>query len=147
MRYICEIDIHLPIDKTVELWKNPDYFKNWQDGFERMEHISGQPETKGAKSKIYFNGKRKMELLETIITSDLPNAKIALYEHIHMTNTQASRFEAIGPNKTKYISEVEYTNFNGLLIKLMARLFPGKFKQQSQKWMEQFKAFAESTNN
>lgn len=33
------------------------------------------------------------------------------------------------------------------MIKLMAKLFPSKFKGQSQKWMNQFKEFAEGTKN
>lgn len=61
-----------------------------------------------------------------------------------MTNTRASRFKDLGNNQTQYISEVECINFNGLMIKLMALLFPIKFKEQSQKWMDQFKQFDEN---
>ena len=144
MKYKCTIQIDLPIDKVAALWNDEAYFKEWQDGFERIEHISGTPNTTGAKSKIIFNGKHKMELLETIISTNLPNEKVGRYEHIHMTNTQTSSFIAIDEHTTQYTSEVEYTKFNGFMIKLMAKLFPGKFKQQSQKWMNQFKDFAEN---
>jgi len=143
MKYSCSVDIKLPLDKTMELWNNESNFKEWQDGFASIEHLNGTPNSIGAKSKIIFQGKRKIELLETIISSDLPKEKIALYEHIHMTNTQTTRFIAIENNKTQYISEVEYTKFNGIMIKLMAKLFPSKFKEQSLKWMNQFKEFAE----
>ncbi|GAA3633894.1 SRPBCC family protein [Flavivirga jejuensis] len=147
MKYSCSVEINLSIDKTVELWENETNFKEWQDGFKSIEHLSGIPNSKGAKSKIIYQGEQKIELLETIILSDLPNKKIALYEHIHMTNTQTTRFKVIEKNKTEYISEVEYTKFNGFMIKLMAKLFPSKFKGQSQKWMNQFKEFAEKTGN
>lgn len=143
MKYKCSLTINLPIHKVVALWENENYFKEWQDGFQSIELLSGEPNTKGAKSKIIFAGKRKIELLETIILSDLPREKKAIYEHIHMTNTQTTRFKAISEGQTQYISEVEYLKFNGIMVKLMAKLFPNKFKQQSQKWMDQFKAFAE----
>ena len=146
MKYTCTVDINLPIDKTVELWENEANFKKWQDGFESIELLSGIPNSKGAKSRIVLGGKRRIELVETIISSDLPNEKRALYEHMHMTNTQTTRFKEIDSNKTQYISEVEYIKFNGFLIKSMAKLFPGKFKAQSQKWMDQFKEFAENTS-
>ena len=147
MKYICKIDINLPIDKVVALWENENNFKEWQDGFKSIEHLSGTPNTKGAKSIIILQDKkRKMELLETIISVDLPKEKIALYEHIHMINTQTTRFKSIEQDKTQYTSEVEYTQFNGIMIKLMAKLFPSKFKEQSQKWMNQFKKFAEQTD-
>jgi len=145
MKYTCIVEISLPITEVVELWSNKDYFSRWQDGFDNIEHIAGTPNTEGSKSKITFNGKQKIELVETIISSRLPEEKVALYEHKHMINTQTSRFQEIEPTKTLYTSEVEYIKFNGFMIKLMAVLFPDKFKGQSQKWMNQFKEFAEST--
>ncbi len=145
MKYTCTIIIDLPIAKVVALWKDENNFKHWQDGFESITLISGSPEQEGAQSKILLKNKgQAIELIETIIKSNLPVEKIGLYEHKHMTNTQSSRFESIDPNGTKYTSEVEYIQFNGILIKLIAKLFPSKFKQQSQKWMVQFKEFAEN---
>lgn len=143
MKYTCTIDINLPLDKTVALWSDENNFKEWQDGFKSIEHLSGTPNTEGAKSKIILQEKKRLELIETLISVDLPKEKTALYEHIKMTNTQTSRFIAIDQNNTRYISEVEYTKFNGIMIKLMAKLFPSMFKMQSQKWMNQFKEFAE----
>ena len=63
-----------------------------------------------------------------------------------MTNTQTSRFTAIDETTTRYISEVEYTKFNGIMIKMISKLFQGKFKGQSQKWMNNFKGFVELEN-
>ncbi len=146
MKYTCQIEINAPIDKVVSLWEDESSFKHWQDGFESIELLIGEKNTQGAKSKIVLNGKQHIELIETIITYNLPQEKTALYEHKHMTNTQTSKFKSVGENTTLYISEVEYTVFNGFMIKLMAKLFPGMFKKQSQKWMNQFKAFAEKQN-
>ncbi len=144
MKYTCSIDINSPIEKVVNLWQDETYFHKWQDGFQSIEHLSGERNVVGAKSRIIIEGKQRIELIETILTNNLPTEKIGLYEHIHMTNTQASRFMAIDEKKTRYTSEVEYTKFNGIMIKIMAKLFPGQFKKQSQKWMENFKAFVES---
>lgn len=145
MKYTCTTTINLPINKVVELWKDESNFIEWQDGFESIEFLSGTPHEIGAKSNIVLTGKRgKIELLETILESNLPHEKTALYEHKHMTNTQTTRFKELGDNRTQYLSEVEYTQFNGFMIKLMARMFPGKFKEQSQKWLNQFKEFAET---
>lgn len=147
MKYTCVIEIVAPIGQVVKLWESEEHFKEWQDGFKSIEHLSGTPHTSGAKSKIMLEGGRRIELIETILSINLPDEKVGLYEHIHMTNTQTSRFKPIGDNRTRYTSEVEYTQFNGWLIKLMAKFFPSKFKVQSQKWMDQFKAFAERTLN
>ena len=143
MKYSCTITINLPISNVVKLWENELHFKAWQDGFKSIERISGLPKTKESKSKITLHDKRKIELIETIISTNLPKMKVALYEHIHMTNTQTTKFKSIAPNITQYTSQVDYIKFNGLMIKLIAKIFPSKFKAQSQKWMNQFKTFAE----
>lgn len=144
MKYTCRIEIQVPIKDVVALWQDEYYFSKWQDGFESITHLSGTPNTKGATARLIFNGKQRMELKETIIVNNLPNEKKALYVHKHMTNTQTTRFNKINEVTTQYISEVEYMQFNGLFIKLMARLLPNMFKKQSEKWMLQFKTFAES---
>ncbi|MFT5822203.1 MAG: putative membrane protein [Crocinitomix sp.] len=143
MKYTCTVTINAPIDYVVKLWEDESNFSDWQDGFESIELLSGNHNTKGAKSKIILDGDRRIELIETIISNNLPEEKVALYAHIHMVNTQTSRFKKLGDNLTEYTSEVVYTQFNGFMIKLMAKLFPSKFKAQSQKWMGQFKTFAE----
>lgn len=133
------MDIDLPIEKVVNLGADEKHFEKWQDGFQSIDHFEGQRNSVGAKSRILLEqGKRKMELIETIISNKLPEEKKALYVHIHMTNTQTTQFQEITPNQTRYISKVEYTELNGL----MPKLFPGMFKEQSQKWMNQFKEFA-----
>lgn len=147
MKYTCSIDINLPIEKVIELWNDENNFPKWQDGFKTIVLISGKAGEEGAESNIFLEqGKRKIELKETITVNNLPDEKTALYEHIHMSNTQTSRFKVIDANSTQYISEVEYLIFNGFMPKLMAKLFPGMFKKQSQKWMNQFKVFAEESN-
>jgi len=144
MKYQCTITISLPIDRVVALWQDESHFEQWQDGFQSIELLSGNKNTKGAQSKIILEGPTRIELIETILVADLPREKIGKYEHKHMVNTQTTRFRAIDNHTTEYISEVEYTQFNGIMIKLMVWLFPSKFKAQSKKWMEQFKMFSES---
>ena len=148
MNYRCSVDIDLGIETVAKLWADERHFKAWQDGFQSIERLTGSPGAVGATSKIvYQQGSQRIELTETILSNNLPEEKKALYEHVHMTNTQITRFERITETKTRYISEVEYTKFKALMPKLMAKIFPGMFRKQSQKWMNQFKAFAESNRH
>ena len=145
MKYKCTIEIELPINKVIRLWTDENHFVNWQDGFQSIKHYEGEPNTVGAKSKIIIHqGKIVNELIETILTNNLPQEKKALYEHVHMVNSQTTRFERVSDQKTTYISEVDYLKFNGLMPKVMATFFPGMFKKQSKKWMNNFKEFAEN---
>lgn len=144
MKYTCSVNINQPIDKVIELWENEANFSKWQDGFQSIILLEGKVGKVGAKSKIILEQDgRRIELIETIITNNLPKEKKALYVHIHLSNTQSSRFEKIEDNRTKYISEVEYIQINGFMPKLISKIFPSMFRKQSQKWMKQFKEFAE----
>ena len=50
----------------------------------------------------------------------------------------------IQPGITRWNAEIEYTILKEFVIKIIAKLFPFMFKKQTQKWLNQFKAFAES---
>nr|WP_321234308.1 SRPBCC family protein [uncultured Psychroserpens sp.] len=141
MRFSCDIKINAPLNHVVDVFKNPDNLKHYQDGFISKELISGEEGNVGAVSKMVY---KKLELKETIITNNLPHEFNALYEHKHMTNTMKVMFKALSENETQYVSEIEYTKFNGLFIKLIAKLFPSMFKKQVYKWMTQFKIYTES---
>ena len=147
MKFQCTVLIDRPLDKVVELFSDPNNLGEWQDGFISFENLSGAPGATGSKSRfLYMMGKNEMELIETILNNDLPREFAGEYWHKHMTNTMRYWFEPVSEAQTRYSSEVEYTELRGFMIKLMAFLFPGMFRKQVQKWMNQFKAFVERTD-
>ncbi|MCP4132753.1 MAG: SRPBCC family protein [bacterium] len=144
MKFTCVVEIDLPVETVIELYDSPENLKKWQDGFVSIEHLSGSPGEPGAKSKlIYTIGKRTIELIETIIKKDLPREFSALYEAETMVNTMKNQFTSPDPNRTIFDMEIEYTKFNGVIPKMMSFFMPGIFKKQTQKWLNQFKTFAE----
>lgn len=140
MTFNLSIDINQNIDKTVAIFSNPESLKHVQDGFISKELISGSEGEIGAKSKMVYE---KLELIETIITNNLPEIFEALYEHKYTVNTMKVWFTPLSENETRYHTEIHYTKFNGLLINVMAKLFPSMFKKQVLKWMRKFKGFTE----
>ncbi|MEK6152540.1 hypothetical protein WIW50_04745 [Flavobacteriaceae bacterium 3-367] len=124
---------------------NPNFNKDYQDGFIKKELISGVATQVDAKSKMYYTyGKRDMVLTETVLKNELPKSFEAFYSHKHMDNTMKCTFIEIGPEKTEYRYEFVYTRINWVLPKLMAILFPSMYRKQGDKWMKQFKEFVES---
>lgn len=144
MKFSCHIDINLPIHLVIKIFENPKNLKEWQDGFRSITPISGIPGEVGSKSKLTYD---KLELIETILRNELPEEFKAKYEHKHMVNTMSCKFKEIEPHITRLEQEIHYTEFNGFLPKLMAKLFPGMFKKQVQKWLHQFKTFAEKQHS
>lgn len=145
MRYTGSVIIRRNRSLVTSIFANPDYLHNYQDGFQKKEHLSGDPGKDGAKSKMYFDdGKRKMELIETITKNNLPDSFEAFYHHKHMDNTMVCRFKEIDENTTEYAYEFDYVEVRGFMPKLMFKLFPNLFKKQGEKWMNQFKEFVEA---
>jgi len=140
MKFSCHVIIKAPLNTVIELFENPDNLKEWQDGFISLVPVSGVPGEVGSKSKLSYE---KLELIETIIRNELPEEFKATYEHKHMVNTMSCKFKIVDSKTTRLDQEIHYTKFNGFVIKIMAKLFPGMFKKQVQKWLNQFKAFVE----
>jgi hypothetical protein len=144
MKFKGSIDINKPQQIVAELFADPDNLKEYQDGFQKKELISGQMGQEGAVSRMYYkDAKREMELLETITSNRLPDSFEASYQHKFMDNTMKCRFVPIDNNKTRYEYEFEYTRISWVIPRLIAILFPGIYRKQGEKWMDQFKAFVE----
>ena len=142
--YTISIEIDLPREKVIELFDNADNMYHWQNGLQSFEHISGEPGQAGAKSKlVYIHGKHTIELIETITKRNLPDEFDGSYEWSDGKNTLENRFIIVAPNRTRWESTCSY-QMKSLFMKLMGLLMPGSFKKQNLKFMENFKAFAET---
>jgi carbon monoxide dehydrogenase subunit G len=142
MKYVVDIKIQKPIEQVIRLFEDSEKMKEWMKGLQSFEHLSGTPKEKGAKSKLVFlMGKRKVEMVETIIKYNLPEELSVSYEAKGVYNIVTNRFSVIDENTTLYITEQEF-EMKGFM-KLMLWLMPGAFKKQSVKYLLDFKAFVE----
>ncbi len=53
-------------------------------------------------------------------------------------------FTMVNDRITRWDAEINYIEMNGFVVKLMARFFPGMFQKQAQKWLDNFKEYAEN---
>ncbi|MEM9298896.1 MAG: SRPBCC family protein [Bacteroidota bacterium] len=144
MKFKGAIEINKPTQLVAELFADPTNLKEWQDGFVKKELQSGNEGEARAVSKMYYaHGGRNMILTETIVSNELPHSFEAFYHHKRMDNSMKCTFAEIAPNKTQYKYEFEYTRINWFMPRLVAILFPGMYRKQGEKWMNQFKEFVE----
>jgi len=144
MKYSHSIIIDRPREEVISLFNNQDNMFKWQPGLKDITPVSGVQGEEGAKMKLnYEMGKRKIEMVETIIKKDLPREFSGTYEAKGVYNVVRNYFEETPDNKTKWVSENEF-QFSNFMMKVMGFLMPGAFKKQSFKYMELFKKFAES---
>ena len=81
MKFACQVIIDRPLDRVVELFNSVENLKEWQDGFVSFEHLSGEPGEIGAKSKlVYLMNNRDMELIQTILSNNLPDEFTGHYQ-------------------------------------------------------------------
>ena len=143
MHYTTHIDIDLPRERVIELFDNPVNLPKWQSGLLSFEPVSGEPGRPGAKSRLrYRMGKREMEMIETITTRNLPHEFSGTYETPGVLNVQKNYFEEVAPDRTRWKTESEF-RFNGWMRFVMP-LMKGMFRKQTEQFMQQFKAFAET---
>jgi len=143
MQFSCETIINLPREKVVRLFDNPGNLKKWMEGLQNFDHISGREGYPGAKSRMVFhNDGRRLELIETIVSRNLPEELIGTYETKGIFNKVANYFYEDGPQRTRWVSENEF-QFSGLM-NLMILFMRSAFPKQTQRHMENFKTFAEN---
>ncbi len=144
MKYSNHVIINKPLERTIELFDSIENLYKWMPGLQSYEHVSGEPGQPGAVAKMKFvMGKREIEMTETITERNFPHEFHGIYETKGVRNPQKNYFTAVDDNTTKYESVSEF-EFDGFGMKLMGWLMPGAFKKQSQKYLDAFKAFAES---
>ncbi len=143
MKYTTEIVVDVPREKFIKKMDDPDNMKHWQRGLIGYEQLSANPGQEGSRMSLsYEMGKRKMDMVETIIKRNLPEEIHMTYDTKGVHNIQKNYFKEEN-GSTRWISESEF-QFSGLGMKLMGFLMPGAFKKQSLKYMQDFKAFAEN---
>lgn len=143
MKYTVEITINKPLAEVIKKLDNPDNMKHWQRGLIKHEIISGKGGEEGAKMKLNYDmGKRKVEMIETIIKNNFPHEFHATYDAEGVHNLQKNYFSEIDDHSTKWISETEF-QFSSFFMKAMGFLMPGMFKKQSLIYLNDFKAFVE----
>jgi len=144
MKYNLEIEINKPIDKVIELFDNSDNMKEWMEGLQSFEHISGTPGQVGAKSRLKFkSSNREIEMMETVTVRNLPEEFSGTYEMKGAFNIVRNKFIALPDHRTKYMTEQEF-EFSGFM-KIMSFLIKGACKKQSMKYMVSFKNFVEKS--
>ena len=146
MKYSNEVTIFAPREKVVELFQDSEKIAMWQPGFISMELIEGEGGTVGTKHRMkYKMGKRDIEMVETILVNELPDAFTATYEAKNVHNVVENYFYDNQDGTTRYRTQNEF-KMSGMM-KLFGWIMPGAFKKQSQKYLDLFKQFVEKEVN
>ena len=134
---------NLPRARVIELFDSFENLKEWQESLVSYEPISGEPGQPGAKTRLLYDmGRRRMEMIETIITRNLPDEFTGTYDASGVHNIVRNYFYDEG-DSTRWVLDTEF-QFRGFM-RIMAFFMPSSnFRKQTGKTMEAFNRFAES---
>ena len=145
MRYTEEIALNLPRERVIELFDSFENLKQWQEGLVEIEHLSGEPGQPGARTRLLYDmGRRKLEMIETIITRDMPDEFSGTYDASGVHNIIKNTFHDEGET-TRWRMDCEF-QFSGFMRIMAFFMGQGRFRAQTRKGMENFKRFAEGAS-
>jgi len=143
MEYSFSLEIDRPLEEVVAKFQDPNGLQHWMDGFQKLEHLSGEPGQKGARSNFHFLHKGKeMVIEEEVLENKLPHsAKFAYFSKMGYNEVETV-FEALSDNKVKLTSNNLF-KLKGVM-KIMGLLFKGAFVKQSKTYMNNLKRYIEN---
>lgn len=153
VKYTNSIEIALPRERVAQLLADPAHLPMWLRDLVVHEPLNGVHGELGTESRVVMrSGKQELECVETITRREpadlraIPEGTVVHFDReivgAGMWSVVRDSLTEAGPEATLWESESEY-RFSGLLMRLVALLMPGAFHKQSQRHMEDFKAFAE----
>jgi len=127
--YDCEIIIDKPLGESWAVSQDEEKMKDWLDGFQKIEHVSGTPGAIGAVSDVYFlNDGEEMIIRETITDIVLNESISMVFETDFMDMDYTLSMSAI-EGKTKITSNTTALG-NNMISKSFVALFGSFFKTQ-----------------
>ena len=144
MRYEIDMVIDAPRERVLAVMLDQSNLKKWQPDLIRMELLSGEPGEVGTKTlQVNRQGKRELEIVETITVMNPPEEVCATYEAEPVWNLIENRFEAL-PNGNTHWTLVSEFRTTSIFMKLMTIFASRMFKKQTRLFMARFKAFVEA---
>ena len=139
-----KIIINKPVKEVWNFFQDPANLKLWLGGFQKAEHISGEPGTVGAKAKHYFLERGKDLVMDEEILEIIPEKKlVGTLGSSMMLNTVTNSFTDLGNGQTEYSISSD-TQFKGFLWKQIGPLMKGEFKKRQEKDMQTLKEVLEN---
>ena len=145
MDYTRSITVRGERDAIAALFVDYSTWAEWQPSLLSIEVLEGAPPAQGARSQLTFRrGKNgTMVMSETVALNALPERWHVVYEVAGVRNVCETRFERVDA-RTTLVEQRNVFRFTGFM-RVVGLLFARSFPAETQKSLEAFRGFAEST--
>lgn len=129
--YECETMVEKSIEESWAVLQDTEKLSEWLPGFQKIEHISGTPGTKGAVSKVHFDNNGESMTIQETITDIVPNESISMnYESDFMDMDYKLAVTSVN-GKTMIVSSTTAEG-NGIISKSIMVLMGSALKKQEE---------------
>jgi len=140
--YECEVTVDKPAKEAWAVMQDESKVSEWISGYQKTEHLSGTPGTKGAVSNVYVVDQGQETVMKETITAIIPNKLMSMsFAMDFMDMNYEMRLQEKG-NST-IIKTKSNTFGNGIFAKSILAFMPKSMKAQEEKNLNNLKRIIE----
>ena len=143
--YTNEIEVNKPLSEAWAVSQDESKMKDWLEGLQKVEHVSGIPGTVGSVSDIYFINEGQEMVIRETITEIVPNESVSMTFTSEFMDMDYKLSMSSKGNKTK-INSITTCKGNGMLSKSLIAMMGGTMESQEQTNLESLKKTIENNS-
>lgn len=129
--YDSEIVVDKPLAESWAVSQDEEKLADWLEGIQKIEHVSGTPNTVGAVSDIYFEDDGQEMVIRETITEIVPNESVSMKFTSDFMDMDYTLKMASLQGQTKITSHTTAKG-NGMFSRALMALMSGTFKAQEE---------------
>ena len=129
--YECDIIVDKTLDESWAVSQDVEKMSDWLSGFQKIEHISGNPGAVGSVSDVYFINEGQEMIIRETITDIVPDESISMTFTSDFMDMDYVLAMASMDGKTK-ISSSTIAKGNGMVSKSIMAFMKSSVKNQEE---------------
>ena len=143
--YGYDIIVDKPLAESWAVSQDEEKMADWLPGFQKIEHVSGTPNTVGAVSDVHFINQGKEVVIRETITEIIPDESISMTFTDNFMTMDYTLNMADENGKTKISTNTTATG-NGMFSRSIMALMGGMIKGQEETNLANLKRVIEENN-
>ncbi|MGB1294545.1 MAG: SRPBCC family protein [Flavobacteriales bacterium] len=120
IEYENNVLVNKPITECWQVSQDPSKMKDWLEGFQKFEHVSGPEGQVGGVSKVYFINEGQEMMIQETITNIVKNESISMLFESDFMNMDYTLMMKTENGKTKISSKTKTVGNNMFFKSIMA---------------------------
>lgn len=141
--YENEVEVNKPVTEAWTVMQDESRISEWLPVIQRIEPVSGEPNTVGAVSNIYVNENGEEMMMQETITAITPNKHMAMTFTMDFMNMDYE-MDLVEKDGKTYITTRSTTVGNGMMAKSILSFMSGMMSDQEDENLNRLKNVIEN---